>query len=51
MLYPNSTETKNEKLYKCIQELSSRNLVSMGDFIIQILTGIIFIQHVIIRIL
>ena len=29
---PNSTETNNEKLYKCIQELSNRNLVIMGDF-------------------
>ena len=29
---PNSTENNNEKLYKCIQELSNRNLVIMGDF-------------------
>ena len=29
---PNSTETNNEKLLKCIQELSNRNLVIMGDF-------------------
>ena len=29
---PNSTETNNEQLYKCIQELSNRNLVIMGDF-------------------
>ena len=29
---PNSTETNNEKLYKCIQELSNRNLIIMGDF-------------------
>ena len=29
---PNSIETNNEKLYKCIQELSNRNLVITGDF-------------------
>ena len=29
---PNSTKTNNEKLYKCIQELSNRNLVIIGDF-------------------
>ena len=47
---PNSTETNNEKLYKCIQELSNINLVIMGDLIIQILTGIIFNQHVMVQI-
>ena len=29
---PNSAETNNEKLNKCLQELSNRNLVIMGDF-------------------
>ena len=29
---PYSTETNNENLYKCIQELSNRTLVIMGDF-------------------
>ena len=29
---PHSTETNNETLYKCIQELSNRNLIIMGDF-------------------
>ena len=29
---PKSTETNNEKNYKCIQELSTRNLVIMFDF-------------------
>ena len=27
-----TTETNNEKLYKCIQELSNRNLLIMGGF-------------------
>ena len=26
------TETNNETLYKCIQEFSNRNIVTMGDF-------------------
>ena len=29
---PNSNVTNNEKLYNCINELSNRNLVIMGDF-------------------
>ena len=39
---PNSTETNNEKLYKCTQELSNRNLVIMGDFKVTAHTWAIF---------